>query len=205
MCTFQRHMSVITFQIWQLYCLFNSSFNSQQIKHRCSALLALCEGMYRRLIYSLHKRTAMRKALICLDVIERGVSPHDINPKLSPYPSNEEFIRNTHYRHHTCTLRTVSINMFPYGFVIVNFTPNYSQLHSRVAANHGKLANKLNLNDRLLSGKRPIVTTHVMLCILRRRRRATPYFFRHHGISYGWLGNSSVGDSNYCYVIRRTY
>ena len=30
-------------------------------------------------------------------------------------------------------------------------------------------------------------------------------FFRHHGISYGWLSNSSVGDSNYCYVIRRTY
>ena len=40
---------------------------------------------------------------------------------------------------------------------------------------------------------------------LRRRRRATPYFFRHHGISYGWHSNSSVGDSNYCYVIRRTY
>ena len=30
-------------------------------------------------------------------------------------------------------------------------------------------------------------------------------FFRHHGISYGWLSNSSVGDNNYCYVIRRTY
>ena len=40
---------------------------------------------------------------------------------------------------------------------------------------------------------------------LRRRRRATPYFFRHHAISYGWHSNSSVGDSNYCYVIRRTY
>ena len=30
-------------------------------------------------------------------------------------------------------------------------------------------------------------------------------FFRHHAISYGWHNNSSVGDSNYCYVIRRTY
>ena len=30
-------------------------------------------------------------------------------------------------------------------------------------------------------------------------------FFRHHAISYGWHSNSSVGDSNYCYVIRRTY
>ena len=40
---------------------------------------------------------------------------------------------------------------------------------------------------------------------LRRRRRATPHFFRHHAISYGWHNNSSVGDSNYCYVIRRTY
>ena len=30
-------------------------------------------------------------------------------------------------------------------------------------------------------------------------------FFRHHAISYGWLSNSSVGDSNYCYVNRRTY
>ena len=39
---------------------------------------------------------------------------------------------------------------------------------------------------------------------VRRRRRATPYFFRHHGISYGWLSNSSVGDSNYCYVIPQT-
>ena len=29
-------------------------------------------------------------------------------------------------------------------------------------------------------------------------------FFRHHAISYGWHNNSSVGDSNYCYVIRRT-
>ena len=56
--------------------------------------------------------------------------PTIINPKLPPYPSNQEFIRNTHYRHYTCTLRTVSINMFPNGFVIVNFTPNYSQLHT---------------------------------------------------------------------------
>ena len=30
-------------------------------------------------------------------------------------------------------------------------------------------------------------------------------FFRHHAISYGWHSNSSAGDSNYCYVIRRTY
>ena len=47
--------------------------------------------------------------------------------------------------------------------------------------------------------------TLFMYTRVRRRRRATPYFFRHHAISYGWHSNSSVGDSNYCYVIRRTY
>ena len=44
----------------------------------------------------------------------------------------------------------------------------YSELWSialRVIAYHGKLANKLNLNDRLLLCTRPIVTTNAMLCI----------------------------------------
>ena len=46
----------------------------------------------------------------------------------------------------------------------------YSELYSialRVTGYHGKLANKLNLNDRLLPGTRPIMTTHYMLCTLR--------------------------------------
>ena len=43
---------------WQLYCLFNSPFSSQQRKLRSSSLLALCGGMHRWLIYSGHKGTA---------------------------------------------------------------------------------------------------------------------------------------------------
>ena len=39
------------FVLWQFYCLFNSSFSSQQRKHPSSALLALCGGMHRWLIY----------------------------------------------------------------------------------------------------------------------------------------------------------
>ena len=78
----------------QLYYLFNSSLSSQQRKHRSSALLALCGGMQRWLIYSGHKGTA---------------SLYDLNPKLHLSPSGEEFICNTHYRYYTYILRTCSI------------------------------------------------------------------------------------------------
>ena len=58
------------------------------------------------------------------------------------------------------------------------------------------------------------ITDYTELVILTKFNGASDYggvegpphiFFRHHAISYGWHSNSSVGDSNYCYVIRRTY
>ena len=108
---------------WQLYCLFNSSFRSQQRKLRSSALLTFCGEMHRWLIYSGHRGTAQRKALIYLGRERCVILRSQSQP--TPSPSDEEFIRNSHYRHHTCSLRTESINLLLDGFVIVNFTPNY--------------------------------------------------------------------------------
>ena len=46
----------------------------------------------------------------------------------------------------------------------------------------------------------------IITCVMYGGVEGPPHiFFRHHAISYGWHSNSSVGDSNYCYVIRRTY
>ena len=108
---------------------------------------------------------------------------------------------------HICNL-SFKRGVFPMQLKIANVVPIYKTGNEHVFSNYrpvSVLPVFSKLLERLMYIRLMNFITNNKLLYYGGVEGPPHIFFRHHAISYGWHNNSSVGDSNYCYVIRRTY
>ena len=94
------------------------------------------------------------------------------------------------------------------GFIMLFYTKALSMIYVHLSAYTEELGFSPTYASLLYTtiGVGGFLGRYIYLGVLYGGVEGPPHiFFRHHAISYGWHNNSSVGDSNYCYVIRSTY